>query len=149
MSQGFLNPSGLYSTVPQGGTGVVSLTAFELLAAGTTPTGPVQQVPAGTTGALLASAGAGALPQFSFVPGTIAVQDASAVDITGGAAAFTGPVFTSAATVAALPVGAEGQLAYASDGRKVGEGPGAGTGVPVYFSAGSWRVFSTDLAVAA
>jgi hypothetical protein len=43
----------------------------------------------------------------------------------------------------------EGQLAYATDGRKVGEGAGAGTGVPVYWSAAQWRVFSTDLAVAA
>jgi hypothetical protein len=39
--------------------------------------------------------------------------------------------------------------AYATNGRKVGEGAGAGTGVPVYYSNGSWRVYSTDAAVAA
>lgn len=50
-------------------------------------------------------------------------------------------------TVAGLPAGSEGQLAYATNGRKVGEGVGAGTGVPVYFSNASWRVFSTDAAV--
>jgi hypothetical protein len=50
-------------------------------------------------------------------------------------------------TVAALPSGIEGLQAYATNGRKVGEGPGSGTGVPVYFSNGSWRVFSTDAAV--
>ena len=52
-------------------------------------------------------------------------------------------------TVAALPSGIEGLQAYATNGRKVGEGPGSGTGVPVYFSNGSWRVFSTDAAVQA
>ena len=42
-----------------------------------------------------------------------------------------------------------GSIAYASNGRKVGEGAGSGTGVPVYYSNGAWRVFSTDAAVAA
>jgi hypothetical protein len=41
-----------------------------------------------------------------------------------------------------------GQTAYATNGRKVGEGAGAGTGVPVYFSNGAWRVYSTDAPVA-
>jgi hypothetical protein len=40
-------------------------------------------------------------------------------------------------------------IAYASNGRKVGEGVGVGTGVPCYFSGGSWRVYSTDAAVSA
>lgn len=55
-------------------------------------------------------------------------------------------------TVAALPVAPqaiEGMQAYATNGRKVGEGVGAGTGVPVYYSALAWRVFSTDAAVVA
>lgn len=52
-------------------------------------------------------------------------------------------------TVVGLPTGAEGDLAYATNGRKVGEGVGTGTGVPVYFSNASWRVYSTDAAVAA
>lgn len=49
--------------------------------------------------------------------------------------------------VAGLPAGNEGDSAYATDGLKVGETPGSGTGVPVYFSAGLWRVFSTDMQV--
>jgi hypothetical protein len=52
-------------------------------------------------------------------------------------------------TVALLPAGVEGAITYATNGRKVGEGAGLGTGVPVYFSNGAWRVFSTDAAVAA
>ena len=48
------------------------------------------------------------------------------------------------------PVGPPvGSIAYASNGRKVGEGIGAGTGVPVYYSNGAWRVFSTDAVVTA
>jgi len=54
-------------------------------------------------------------------------------------------------TVAALPSRnvLPGQTAYATNGRKVGEGAGNGTGVPVYFSNGAWRVYSTDAVVAA
>jgi len=56
-------------------------------------------------------------------------------------------------TVATLPSTAatgmvEGATSYATNGRKIGELAGSGTGVPVYFSNGSWRVFSTDAAVA-
>ena len=62
------------------------------------------------------------------------------------------PVVHKAYTVAqlnALMGIPEGALAYASNGRKIGEGVGAGTGVPVYRSTGVWRVNSTDAAVAA
>ena len=50
-------------------------------------------------------------------------------------------------TVATLPSGQEGGMAYATDGLKVGEVTGSGTGVPVYFSNGNWRVYSTDMPV--
>lgn len=50
---------------------------------------------------------------------------------------------------AKLPTAAlAGDMAYCTDGRKVGEGAGAGTGVPVYFSNTAWRVYSTDAPVA-
>jgi hypothetical protein len=56
------------------------------------------------------------------------------------------PPFVS--TVAALPTSAtEGQRAWALDGRKVGEQTGFGTGVEVYYSAGTWRVLSTEAPV--
>src|SRR5665213_1800193 len=47
-------------------------------------------------------------------------------------------------TFATLPSGVEGQVSYVTNGRKVGEGTGLGTGVPVYYSNGLWRVYSTD-----
>ncbi len=55
----------------------------------------------------------------------------------------------SARTVALLSTpGHAGRLRFATDGRKVGEGPGAGTGVVVYADGGaSWRRLSDDTAV--
>lgn len=51
-------------------------------------------------------------------------------------------------TVANLPSNPfVNQTAFASNGRKVGEGVGVGTGVPVYYSNGAWRVYSTDAPV--
>lgn len=41
----------------------------------------------------------------------------------------------------------EGRIAFALNGRKSGEGAGVGSGVPVYFSNGSWRVFRDDSVV--
>lgn len=51
--------------------------------------------------------------------------------------------------VANLPIRAcnPGDRLWATNGRKVGEGPAAGTGVPVYWSGSSWLVFSSDSAV--
>lgn len=61
-----------------------------------------------------------------------------------------GPVILAAYTVAALPLAPpEGATAYATNGRKSGEGAGAGTGVPVYYSAGKWRVYRDDSEVQA
>lgn len=59
-------------TVPQGGTGRTTLTAYALLAGGTTTTGNVQSLAGvGTSGQVLTSNGAGALPTFQTAVGTI------------------------------------------------------------------------------
>lgn len=52
-------------------------------------------------------------------------------------------------TVAGLPTGAAGDTAYASNGRKNGEGAGAGTGVMVFKDATAWRACDTGATVAA
>lgn len=76
-------------TVSQGGTGQSSLAANELIAAGTTPTGAVQQIAAGALGTVLMGAGASALPVFTAL-------DPTATDIaptgTAGVAGNTGKV---------------------------------------------------------
>lgn len=61
----------------------------------------------------------------------------------------TGPITAQKAVVASLPTGSDGMTAYATNGRKQGEGSGAGTGVPVYFSAAKWRRYSDDTEVVA
>lgn len=67
-----------------------------------------------------------------------------------GSFTTSGPVILAAYTVAALPLAPpEGATAYATNGRKSGEGAGAGTGVPVYYSAGKWRVYRDDSEVQA
>jgi hypothetical protein len=52
-------------------------------------------------------------------------------------------------TVANLPTGRRGLFAYATNGRKNGEGVGAGTGVPVFHDGTAWRAFDTGATVAA
>jgi hypothetical protein len=52
-------------------------------------------------------------------------------------------------TVAALPTGAAGRMAFASNGRKNGEGAGAGTGVLVFHDGTAWRACDTGATVAA
>jgi hypothetical protein len=50
-------------------------------------------------------------------------------------------------TVALLPAaGGLTGYAFATDGRKIGEGSGSGTGVPVYYSSAqtAWLTFSLD-----
>lgn len=52
-------------------------------------------------------------------------------EVTGGAESFT---------VAGLPAaGQTGRMRFATDGRKTGEGAGAGTGVLVYDDGVAWR----------
>ena len=58
-------PSNAGLEVGGGGTGNTSLTAYSMIAGGTLPTSALQQVSAGTSGALLKSNGASALPSFT------------------------------------------------------------------------------------
>ncbi len=45
-------------------------------------------------------------------------------------------------TVATLPAApASGSTAFASDGRMIGEGAGAGSGCPVFWAASHWRTY--------
>ena len=55
-------------------------------------------------------------------------------------------------TVAGLPTtGANGEWAFAGNGRKPGEGGGAGTGVPVFFNSatGTWFSYCSGAVVTA
>lgn len=62
-------------TVANGGTGLTTTTAYGLIAAGTTATGNFQQVSGtGTSGQILTSNGAGALPTWQNAPATGATK---------------------------------------------------------------------------
>lgn len=52
-------------------------------------------------------------------------------------------------TVATLPAGSAGDVAYASNGRKAGEGAGSGTGVLVFKDASNWIAVDTGATAAA
>lgn len=60
-----------------------------------------------------------------------------------------GPLEIRAYTVATLPAAAIGKKAYASNGRRAGEGAGAGTGIPVWSDATTWRTYYDNSVVAA
>lgn len=65
MTQGFTSQLPVPLPVAQGGTGVTSTTAYAVLCGGTTSTGNLQSIAGvGTSGQVLTSNGAGALPTF-------------------------------------------------------------------------------------
>lgn len=86
------------AVVAGGGTGATSFTAFAVLCGGTTSTGPVQPVASvGTSGQVLTSNGAGALPTFQTVSGTGTVTNvATAGILTGGPITTTGTLNVNA-----------------------------------------------------
>ncbi len=68
------NPTLNTVTVPDGGTGDTSLTAYAVLCGGTTSTAHVQSVASvGTSGDVLTSNGAGALPTFQTLTASVAI----------------------------------------------------------------------------
>lgn len=73
------DPSFSTAVVAGGGTGNTTFTAFSVICAGTTATNPFQNVSGlGTSGQVLTSQGAGALPQWTNAPGTGTVNPGTA-----------------------------------------------------------------------
>lgn len=67
-----------------------------------------------------------------------------------GEVAMKAPIATFATTVALLPaVAVAGAVAFATNGRKNGEGVGAGTGVLVFHDGTNWIASDSGQAVAA
>jgi hypothetical protein len=77
----------------------------------------------------------------------VALAAAASAQASASAAAASAGGTGIITSVAGLPAGSEGLRAFATNGLKIGETTGSGTGVPVYYSAGSWRVVSTDAPV--
>lgn len=124
---------------------------------------PVQSV-AGRTGAvtLAVTDVSGAQAALGFTPinktGDTGIGNLSMAALTATAGTFSGalsattgtfsaPVSPGSYTVATLPAGTAGMMAYASNGRKAGEGAGAGTGVLALYTNSAWRDPSQAYAV--
>jgi len=109
--------------VPNGGTGQVTLPAYELLAGGTTATGAVQSVLTGNANQVLLSGGAAALPAFSTAtyPATTTINQllysSSNNTIAGLATANSAMIFTSSTGVPAWSASlTNGQIMIGSSG---------------------------------
>ena len=110
------NPTFSTVVVAGGGTGLATLTAYELIAGGTTSTGNVQQIGLGTSGQVLTSNGAGALASFqTFTPSamtpylnvtgatqTMAVNSGYVVNDASSLVTFTPPATCAVGTVFAI-----------------------------------------------
>ena len=90
------------------------------------------------------------------VIGRTAVGNGSNTTTIGGASHkslhVSGVIATTSYTVAALPSASSvpvGSHAFVTNGRKAGEGPGAGTGVPVWSDGVKWRTYYDNTEVQA
>jgi hypothetical protein len=80
---------------------------------------------------------------------TLEAVNALVTDINRYLALFTVGAPVNSSTLALLPLAAiDGTKWWVTDGQKVSELPGAGTGIWVRASAGAWRTMSTDAPVA-
>jgi hypothetical protein len=87
--------------------------------------------------------------QLKVSPDGSTYYQAYVVDQTTGNLAFKALHGSASYAVASLPAaGFNGAIAYASNGRKVGEAAGSGSGVTVAYSNGAWRRLSDDTIVA-
>jgi len=90
ITTGTWNATGI--TVPYGGTGLSSATAYAVLCGGTTSTGAFQSIASvGASGTVLTSNGAGALPTFQTAGGGVTVSDDTSTNSNSRY-----PLFTSA-----------------------------------------------------
>lgn len=102
--------------VANGGTGVASTTAYALLAGGTTSTGALQSLASlGTSGQLLVSNGAGALPTWQTATSAIG-QALTKTDDTNVTLSLGGAPTTALLSATSLTLGWTGQLSLTRGG---------------------------------
>jgi len=114
------------SPVANGGTGRASQTAYAVLCGGTTTTAAQQSIASvGTTGQVLTSNGAGALPTFQAATGSaIATMD---VKTSGSSTAWTIPAGVTKVRITVVGGGGSGAV----DGSGGGGGAGGGAAIKV------------------
>lgn len=111
--------------VSEGGTGLQTLTPYAVIAGGTTTTGAMQQVAGvGTSGQVLSSQGAGALPQWVTIPGAASAaltkNDDTNVTLTLG-----GSPSNALLNATSITAGWTGQLSVARGGTGASTASGA------------------------
>lgn len=105
-------------TVGNGGTGVSTLTAYGLLTGGTTSTGALQQVSGtGTSGQVLTSNGASALPSWQTFSSPAQAGGALIVNTTTATTSYTVPTGSNAMSVGPITV-ASGVTVTVSSGQR-------------------------------
>jgi len=125
-------------TVPNGGTGDSSLTAYAVLTGGTTSTAPIQSVAGlGTSGQVLTSNGAGALPTFQAVTGSGTVNAGTADQV-----AFYATSTSAVSGTNAFTVGANGPNGIIT-GTNTNDNAAAGKVGEYIESVGSFASFTT------
>lgn len=116
--------------VANGGTGIATATAYGVVCAGTTATGAWQVLASlGTSGQVLTSGGAGALPTWTTIGGTGTV---TSIDVSGGTTGLTtsgGPITTNGTITLAgtliVANGGTGRTSLTNHGVLVGAGTSA------------------------
>lgn len=109
-------------TVPDGGTGVASTTAYAVLCGGTTSTGPLQSIAGlGSASQVLTSNGAGALPTFQDAGGSGGITWNEETTTSVSAAVNNGYITNNAA---AVTVTLPGTFAVGDTIAVVGKGAG-------------------------
>lgn len=137
--------------VAEGGTGLATLTTYEVMCAGTTATGAMQQVSGvGTSGQVLTSAGAGALPTWSnpsggayvSVAGTTQAASVNTIYLIANASQTTVTLPATAAigqVVGVDGLGAGGWIITANTGQTIHIGQTATSVAGTVTSAGNYN----------
>ncbi len=138
-------------TVPNGGTGDTSFTPYSVVCGGTSNTGPLQQTATGSTGQVLQSAGASAVPTYSTAtyPSTTTINQilySSAANTVAGLSTANRAVLTTGATgiPALTALATDGQLIIGSTaGAPAAATLTAGMGVSITNGSNSITIATT------
>ena len=137
--------------VAEGGTGLATLTAYELMAAGTSSTGNMQQVSGlGAAGQVLTSAGAGALPVWAnptsgayvSVAGTTQAASVNTIYLIANASQTTVTLPATAAIGSVVGIdglGAAGWICTANTGQTIHVGQTSTSSGGTVTSAGNYN----------